>query len=624
MPSNLAAALDWAKRGFYVFPCIPGKKKPLIAGGYFNATRDEDMIRRWWTITPEANIGWAPALSGHWVLDIDIKNATRGYETLEVLTHQHGPLPSTTAITTPTGGKHYWFHGTCRSTTRFLGPGIDTKGSGGYVLLPPSHTEEGVYRLANDSSALIADAPPWLMALLSKPPPEKKPAATAAPDLPANIERAEARLRKFVSEGRTAIEGQGGDDLTYKIAAEILDLGLMPETAADLMLRLWNPWCEPPWDADELAQKVENATKYRQNELGAKAEFPASEVFKSAISFSDTIQKQSRFKPIPASDFAQKFQPPEWLLQDILPKNGTIQLTGPPKSFKTFLALDIALGISVGQETFGQVPAAAPTVYIAGENAPSIALKHVPAWRLARGIEGKIPFWIVRTMPRAAVLEEIQEAAEEIRKTGIQPALIAIDTATRALRGLDENSAKDMGLFSAACEYLQRETHATILVIRHTGKDTARGGRGSNVLEGDFDTIISVARYEKSLFVKATITEQRNAAEPDEPFFFKGALTGPSLVFRPIPENDYPSENAEPEFSQTRIVEILRCLGATAEEKAIETSVLCAELEKNNPKANLSRTTRHLKLLSKSHLRAYTVQSGTLLKWCIPNIAAGH
>ncbi|MDE2020018.1 MAG: bifunctional DNA primase/polymerase [Patescibacteria group bacterium] len=612
MPANLAAALNWAKSGLFIFPCVSGTKKPFAnSSGLSEATQNPETIRRWWTIHPDANIAAVPGLSGHLVLDIDAHK--KGIESLESLISTHGPLPATFTVATPRGGRHYWFKGAGRSTTETIAPGIDTKSRRGYVLLPPSVAEGKVYTIANNSP--FAEPPPWLMALLFKPAQEKKAATTAALDLPANLERAEARLKKYAAEGHIAIEGQGGDSLTYRIAAELLDLGVAPETVTDLMVRIWNPRCEPPWDANELSQKVENAANYRQNEIGAKAELPAAEVFKLAVSPDVLAPKTSRFTPIPASDFARKFQPPQWLLKDILPRNGTVQLVGPPKSFKTFLALDIALGITTGQETFGQIPEIGSVVYIAGENAHAIALKHVPAWRLARGIEGDIPFWIIPTMPRAAEFEEVKEAGAEIFKASIKPALIVIDTATRALRGLDENSAKDMGLFSAACEYLQRETGATIMTIRHTGKNAARGSRGSNVLEGDFDTLMTAERQEKSLLVKISITEQRNALEPAEPFYFGGRPIGSSLAFYPTTVKDW--QTTDDEFSQAHIFATLMQLRAVSDETAVPTAVLAAELGKTNPESSDNKISRKLHILGQSTLKAYIVP-GQPIKWRVP------
>src|SRR5215212_3273183 len=53
----LLAALDYAARGWPVFPCSPADKAPLAAEGYKAASKDPDQIRKWWGRHPTAMIG---------------------------------------------------------------------------------------------------------------------------------------------------------------------------------------------------------------------------------------------------------------------------------------------------------------------------------------------------------------------------------------------------------------------------------------------------------------------------------------------------------------------------------------------------------------------------------------
>ncbi|WP_197688431.1 bifunctional DNA primase/polymerase [Bradyrhizobium lablabi] len=50
-------ALDYARRGWHVFPCKPSNKAPYIAGGLNRATTDPDVIAEWWGQWPHAMIG---------------------------------------------------------------------------------------------------------------------------------------------------------------------------------------------------------------------------------------------------------------------------------------------------------------------------------------------------------------------------------------------------------------------------------------------------------------------------------------------------------------------------------------------------------------------------------------
>ena len=92
-----------------MFPLAPASKEPLAGShGFKDATRDVEQIRRWWTETPDANIGVATgSASGFFVVDIDPRNG--GDETLRDLEAEHGPLPPTVTVKTPGGGAHYYF-----------------------------------------------------------------------------------------------------------------------------------------------------------------------------------------------------------------------------------------------------------------------------------------------------------------------------------------------------------------------------------------------------------------------------------------------------------------------------------------------------------------------------------
>ena len=68
-----AAAEDYARREWCVFPCMPGDKRPLgrlVPHGLKDATTDLDVIRSWWRAEPLANIALVTGLRFD-ALDVD-------------------------------------------------------------------------------------------------------------------------------------------------------------------------------------------------------------------------------------------------------------------------------------------------------------------------------------------------------------------------------------------------------------------------------------------------------------------------------------------------------------------------------------------------------------------------
>lgn len=172
MSDLLTAALGYAGRRVPVFPCIPRGKEPAVKRGFHSATTNPETIKRLWRIA-DCNIGIPTgSASGFWALDIDGEHGEANIFALEA---KHGRLPQTREVITGGGGRHLWFEYTSPvpSTTSRVAAGIDTRGDGGYVIVPPSVHETGrSYVWAVDSVDQLSVAPEWLVQLARKKPAE--------------------------------------------------------------------------------------------------------------------------------------------------------------------------------------------------------------------------------------------------------------------------------------------------------------------------------------------------------------------------------------------------------------------------------------------------------------------
>ena len=174
--TNLASAsFRYALRGFAVFPLAVGAKVPPAGShGLLDATTDLDVTRARWLKAPNANVGAATGgRSGIWVLDVDVdvRHPHGGDKSLAELEAEHGLLPLTIEASTPRGGRHlYWRWSTIgpeiRNSAGRVGPGLDVRGEGGQIVLPPSVLSDGRgYRWVKNGVRTFADAPAWLVAL---------------------------------------------------------------------------------------------------------------------------------------------------------------------------------------------------------------------------------------------------------------------------------------------------------------------------------------------------------------------------------------------------------------------------------------------------------------------------
>jgi putative DNA primase/helicase len=175
-PSTLQAALWYAVQGYRVFPLQPLQKLPAIKDWPKTATTDPGQLSSWFGDT-DYNIGMLTGRpSGFFVIDVDPRNG--GQESLDRLQDEHGELPWTVAQMTPGGGSHCLYSMPTERDVRngkLTGyPGIDIKGTGGYIVVPPSRIGDRAY-IWEDSSRLgevpIVDAPEAILALFHTAPP---------------------------------------------------------------------------------------------------------------------------------------------------------------------------------------------------------------------------------------------------------------------------------------------------------------------------------------------------------------------------------------------------------------------------------------------------------------------
>lgn len=235
----------------------------------------------------------------------------------------------------------------------------------------------------------------------------------------------------------------------------------------------------------------------------------------AAVNDSDTFQ-------ILDLDELENLPSPEWLVKELVVDDGLTVIFGDPGAGKSFIALDMALRLSLAMDWHGTETKQVGVLYIAGEGARGLG-KRVKGWRREHGKQGAeapfmllpVPVALLDPEQRAKLLRTLDEA---MRRAGFAIGLVVIDTVSRSLAGAGENGADEMGAFVTACDIVRHHTGGAVLGVHHSGKDKEKGMRGSTVLLGACDGVIRITKDGELVTLK---TEKQKDAEESAPIYMR-------------------------------------------------------------------------------------------------------
>jgi len=527
------AALAYAKKGWPVFPCR-ANKKPYTENGVLDATTSKKKIKAMWSKHPNANIGCDMGGAGFVTLDLD-----PGHDVPALEKAMGESLPKTKLFArTPRGGLHLHYAKSPDETIPASSNkdwNIDVRSFHSYCLLPPSKTSDGVYTWEGEGKP--AYRPGGLIAVLG----EKKDRSDdhdtwiIDPDL---LENVSLCIRWLKTKAQIAIEGVNGDQMAYNTAAMCKSYGISPEMALDLMWEHWSPRCSPPWTEDDfehLEIKVRNGYEYNTSQPGNMT--PAFKVAKAQEMFKPVSRETStggmeftagKFRAVSRKGMGE-IKPPSWLIDDCIPQDAYAMLIGPRGTFKTFIALDMALSIATNSpydDWLGPWPKIGdpgPVLFAAGEGRSNI-VNRVQAWEKVHldGEEVSDRDFILMDpvpMPTPEDVTPFIELALGMSDTGYS--MCVLDTVGRSMRGLNENTQQDASRFSQMVEEIQHELQCTVLAIHHTGHGDKDRARGSSVFGADTDTEFVLDKKEGAYLVSIKMTKQKDAEQWKRPKFIQ-------------------------------------------------------------------------------------------------------
>jgi hypothetical protein len=207
---------------------------------------------------------------------------------------------------------------------------------------------------------------------------------------------------------------------------------------------------------------------------------------------------------------------PHWLIDGILPLEGSTVMFGPSGVGKTFLALDMASSICTGSEWHNRAVIAGPVVYMTAEGLGGLKLR-IRAWETIHR-QKATDFWVIPDAPQFARAIDQTRLLQTLSALPKWPVLVIVDTFARHFVGLNENLASDVGLFIGSLDVIRRDYKCATLLIHHSGK-AADLERGSTALRASADTMISVTREKKKSI--AMHCDKQKESDPFPELFFR-------------------------------------------------------------------------------------------------------
>ena len=499
MAGILAAALEMARRGWRVFPLEPNGKTPVIPSFMTYATTDPMLIRAWW-VDPvtgvEREYNYGVLCTDSVVVDVDVKGGKPGLQNYLAL----GGHFDTFTVETPTGGFHCYFMGPDSSLAP-LAAGLDVRSHNGFVVGPGSVIDGRLYRVLYDLE------PQWVPVDIEarlRPPGRRDPRLDEGVELdsPNNLTHAREYLR---SRAPVAVEGQGGDQTTFTVAAALVrDYALSEYTAWQMLADEWNPRCEPPWDLEDLLVKVENAANYGTRALGAAlpdAQFGSVQIppppeplhERQGVVFGNAVHPTA----IP---------PRAWLAEPLLAYKQLTVIPAAGATGKSLFTLTLAAHFVQGLAFDDFVPKH-PTKWVVYNAEDDIDEQSRRLYAICQFY--KFDYELVRSRIMLLSVDEIplnlasRVGGQLIRNEEHVQSLVALASAPDVgvlaldplvdLHSCDENDTTQMRFVMSVLSDIARAANVALLLPHHAGKGKAGGAGDVDIARGS-SAITSKAR----------------------------------------------------------------------------------------------------------------------------------
>lgn len=527
-------ALEWAKQGVPVFPCSE-LKNPLTPHGHHDATTDVDAVLELFERAGSAAV-YIGAVMGKksklFAIDCDTYKEGAVGETAkqyENYLRRNGLLDETRTHRTVSGGVHYIYYSDSAWPNCKPAAGVEVKGEGGYIIVPPSPGYEIV-------SKGLCTASPALLAELNK-------------------RKAETSGATMGELKRQIMSAEGFHDPLTIIAARRANEGWTPERIQNDLLNVMQAsvarmpdhprhsrWKSIISDMKgELGRIVQSADhKFNSNSAADKlreAAALAGKVFEiphSPHAEPEQVKAPEEYEgqwPFAGGYFygdEADILSQNYIAYPILAEHETTVVYADPKAGKTLfthtVAMHVAAGKAIGDKVWVAEPR--PVLYFALEGQVAVKRRQV-AWKALHPQVQRMPLYVHERpldLSDAAVRQDfvnkILAAEEYFKRTDENKiGLIVIDTLTKAMPGKDQNSVEDTSaVFDVVGRLREAGVSAAIIFVHHANK-AKTGPRGSGNIMAEPDTLLQIEKTEAGQ-VKVSVAMARSIDDEFENLYF--------------------------------------------------------------------------------------------------------
>jgi len=431
----LEAAREYLALGLHPIPCAPRDKRPLIAWRRFqNQAPTAEQIESWWTQWPDANVA---LVLGRGIFAVDLDGD--GAEML--LLDQNVDLPETAPRVRTGAGQHTYLaadveiaNRTALLSTGGHKPQVDIRGTGGYVLAPPSiHPSGSVYEWLEPLSIPPPQAPASLLQLLARP---SAPAPAPAQSSEAQPVTASGSTQpRWIAEALKGVgEGQR-DDTCARLAGYFVGKGVAAEIVTALLIE-WGARCTPPFSERDVRKTIVSIVrKHGQPEPESPPESEDGEPKRPLVEHVSTAIEVMLYEydhptPVVATPYAELNN----LLIGGFRAGELVYLGARPGVGKTVFALEVArhvakLGLAtlmISREML--LPQLAQRMVAQEGRIPASQLRRgkvdgelIPAMSDAMAKLCNLPLWI---SDKARTVSDLQACLDQVPQT---PELLIVD-----------------------------------------------------------------------------------------------------------------------------------------------------------------------------------------------------